>query len=72
MGMLERMRDPRADGIAPSLRSVAPRPVLPPEASGRQAGVSSTNFRNCELFMVLVANFVELGLEAGIFEGDVG
>ena len=47
MGMLERMREPRAEVVAPR------GPPLP-EAPGCRAGVSSTSFRNCALFMVCV------------------
>jgi hypothetical protein len=57
MGMLERMREPRADGAAPSLFEVAPREPPLPEAPGCRAGVSSTSLRNWELFMVGVVGW---------------
>ncbi len=50
--MLERIRDPRADGVAPSLFGVPPRITPLPEAPACRAGVSSTSLRNWELFMV--------------------
>jgi len=57
MGMLERMREPRADGAAPSLFEVAPREPPLPEVPGCRAGVSSTSLRNWELFMVGVVGW---------------
>ena len=48
MGMLERMREPSVDGVAPSRRGVAAGPFLLDVAEG----VSSTRRRNCWLFIV--------------------
>ena len=54
MGMLERIRDPRAVGVAPSRFAVAPpRAVLLSDEPGGRPGVSSTSLRNCELFMIV-------------------
>jgi hypothetical protein len=54
IGMLERMREPRAEGVAPSLFGVAPRLPPLPEAPDCLAGVPSTSLRNWELFMAAV------------------
>jgi hypothetical protein len=51
MGMELRIREPRAEGVAPSRLGVAPSVgLLSPELDWR-AGVSSTSLRNCELFI---------------------
>jgi hypothetical protein len=54
MGMELRIRDPRAEGVAPSRLGVAPSVgLLSPEPDWR-AGVSRTSLRNCELFIALL------------------
>lgn len=52
MGMLDRIREPRAAGEAPSLRGVLVRASLLP--LDFTLGVSRTRRRNCVLFMVVV------------------
>lgn len=52
MGMELRIREPRADGAAPSRLGAAPcGGLLSPEFDCR-AGVSRTSLRNCVLFIV--------------------
>lgn len=51
MGMLDRIREPRAAREAPSLRGVAARASLLP--LDFTLGVSKTRRRNCVLFMVV-------------------
>ncbi len=47
------MREPNAEGVAPSRRGVAPRAgFLSPELDCL-TGVSRTSLRNCELFIVI-------------------
>jgi hypothetical protein len=67
MGMELRIRDPRAEGVAPSRLGVAPSVgLLSPEPDWR-AGVSRTSLRNCELFIALL----RIGCEAQEIEvGD--
>ena len=52
MGMELRIRDPRAEGVAPSCLGVAPTDSLLSPEPGWRAGVSRTNLRNCELFIL--------------------
>ena len=47
MGIFDRIRDPKIEGVAPSLW-VAPTVLTSPLPA---VGVSSTNRRNCVLFM---------------------
>ena len=49
MGILDRIREPKVDEIAPSLRGVALGLLLVLEVV---VGVSSTSRRNCELFIL--------------------
>lgn len=49
MGMLERMREPKTEGVAPGPRALDPAVVL--SFLGAEVGVSSTIRRNCELFI---------------------
>ena len=49
-----RMRDPSAEGVAPSCLGVAPRVALASPDFECRAGVSRTSLRNCELFIVRV------------------
>jgi hypothetical protein len=58
MGMELRIREPSAEGVAPSRLDVAPNPgLLSPDPACR-AGVSNTSLRNCELFIVVVVRQV--------------
>jgi hypothetical protein len=57
MGMLERMREPKAEGVALSLFGVVPSVPPVPEAPDCREGVSSTSLRNWELFMVTVVGW---------------
>ena len=52
MGMELRIREPSADGVAPSRRVVALSVGLPSPEFDCWVGVSRTSFRNCELFIV--------------------
>jgi hypothetical protein len=52
MGIELRIREPSAIGVAPSRLEVAPLVELLCSEPGFLAGVSSTSFRNCELFIV--------------------
>ena len=52
MGMLERIRDPSAEGVAPGCRDGVTLPFW-------VFGVSRTRRRNCELFMVLCQCFAK-------------
>jgi hypothetical protein len=61
MGILERIREPRAEGVAPSLLGVAPGGPPAPEAPGCGAGVSRTSLRNWELFMAGVVGWWRFG-----------
>ena len=61
IGMLLRIREPRVLGVVPSLLSAAPGLALLSPAPDCLAGVSRTNFLNCELFMVV--------LEGDVLEG---
>ena len=51
MGILDRIREPKVDEIAPSLRGVTPGLLLAFEAV---TGVSRTSRRNSELFILNV------------------
>lgn len=52
MGILDRIREPKVDETAPSLRGVTLGLLLVLE---EVVGVSSTRRRNCELFILHVA-----------------
>jgi hypothetical protein len=65
------MREPRTEGVAPSLLGVMPRGPPLPEAPDCRAGVSSTNFRNWELFMAGVIGNIG-SLLVGNILSDVG
>jgi hypothetical protein len=52
MGMELRMREPRAEGVAPSRLGVALSVDLLSPKFDCRAGVSRTSLRNCELFIL--------------------
>lgn len=59
MGMELRMREPSAEGVAP-LRIDCADLSAGEDSDAFRAGVSRTNFRNCELFIVKICYFTAL------------
>lgn len=53
IGIELRILDPSAEGVAPSRLGVAPNLDVPSLVPACLAGVSNTNFLNCELFIVV-------------------